>query len=381
MWLVDLLGAAGVFLYNLPTMPTSAPHLIDEPGSYAALAVLSLVMCAVYLLHRRYPIAVLSTLLVLACAQLLFGAPIIMADVILLFGVYTVATRYAWSVSLPAALVTVGWLLTVVLPRLSNDFINVGQLGVLIVVTLWVWTWGTLVRIRRQYTSGLQERAEQAERERETNARIAVAEERARIAREIHDIVSHSLSVVVVMSDGAASKVDIEPERAKSAMLGVRDTGRTALAEMRRMLGVLRHDEPGSEAPQPGIAQLDGLVEQSRATGLPVTLTVEGRPRTVPASLELTMYRIVQESLTNVGKHAGPEVSCVEACLCYRPGEIEVHIVDDGRGSETGQREVGGHGHVGMRERVAAHGGTVSTGPRAGGGFEVTAVLPVKGKS
>src|SRR5699024_9166388 len=121
---------------------------------------------------------------------------------------------------------SVAWLLVAVIPHLGDELLDVGQLGVLVVVTLWVWTWGTLVRIRRQFVAGLQERAEQAERERETQARIAVADERARIAREIHDIVSHSLSVVVLMSDGAAAKVDAEPARAKSAMLHVRDTGR-----------------------------------------------------------------------------------------------------------------------------------------------------------
>lgn len=382
MWLADLLVAVAVFLYNLPTMPTSAPGLIDDPGSHNTLAVLSLVMCAAYLLRRRYPLAVFGVMLALACVQMLFGAPVLMVDVLLLFAVYNVATRYAWSVSLPTAIVVVGWLLVAVVPNLGDDFLNVGQLGVLIVITIWVWTWGTLVRIRRQYIGGLQERAEQAERERETNARIAVADERARIAREIHDIVSHSLSVVVLMSDGAASKVDSEPDRARSAMLNVRDTGRTALSEMRRMLGVLRDDEPGSQAPQPGIAQLDALIEQSRAAGIPVALTVEGEPGSVPDSVELTVYRLVQEALTNVRKHAGPKVSSVDVRLYFRLGEIEVSIIDDGRGASARQDDrAGGHGHVGMRERVAAHGGTFSAGPSGGGGFEVVAVLPVKGGS
>ncbi|WP_092108814.1 sensor histidine kinase [Brevibacterium sandarakinum] len=380
MWLVDLLVAFGVFLYNLPTMPASALHLIDDPVSYATLTVLSLVMCAIYILRRRFPLAVLVAMLALACAQLLFGAPIIMADIILLFGVYTVATRYAWTVSLPAALVVVGWLLAVVIPRLSDDFIDVGQLGVLIVVTLWVWTWGTLVRIRRQYMDGLRERAEQAERQRETNARIAVADERARIAREIHDIVSHSLSVVVLMSDGAAAKVDSEPERAKSAMLTARDTGRTALTDMRRMLGVLRDDEPGSHAPQPGTAQLDALIEQSRAAGLPVALTVEGEPVSVPDSVGLTIYRLVQEALTNVRNHAGPDLSRVAVLLRFQSAEVEVRIVDDGQGASTRESEqASGHGLVGMRERVAAHRGRLCVGPSKAGGFEVVAVLPVEG--
>lgn len=379
MWLVDLLVAVGVFLYNLPTMPASALHLIDDPVSYATLTVLSLVMCAIYILRRRFPLAVLVAMLALACAQLLFGAPIIMADIIVLFAVYTVATRYAWPVSLPAALVVVGWLLSVGIPRLSDDFIDIGQLGVLVVVTLWVWTWGTLVRIRRQYMDGLRERAEQAERQRETNARIAVADERARIAREIHDIVSHSLSVVVVMSDGAAAKVESEPERARSAMLTARDTGRTALTDMRRMLGVLRDDEHGSHAPQPGFAQLNALVEQSRAAGLPVTLTIEGEATSVPDGVGLTIYRLVQEALTNVRKHAGPNLTRADVRLEYRHDEVEVCITDNGQGPVNDRPDSNGHGLVGMRERVAAHGGTFTAGPRESSGFEITAVLPSEG--
>jgi signal transduction histidine kinase len=300
----------------------------------------------------------------------------------LLFAVYNVATRCVWWVSLSSAVLTVGWLLVAVIPHLGEDVIDAGQLGALIVVALWVWTWGTLVKTRRQYVAGLRERAEQAERERETSAWIAVANERARIAREIHDIVTHSLSVVVVMSDGAASKVESEPARATSAMLNVRDTGRTALAEMRRMLGVLRDDEPGSHAPQPGIAQVDMLIEQSRAAGLPIAFTVAGEPRPLPDGVALTVYRLMQESLTNVRKHAGPAVTSVSVILDYRPGEIEVRVADDGIGAATSVRSgTNGHGHTGMRERVAAHKGTFTAGPREGRGFEVVAVLPVEGAS
>lgn len=377
MWLVDLLIAVGVFLYNLPIFPLYA----DGPASAIGLAVVSVALCSPYLLRRWYPLAVLGIMLIAACVQLAFGAPILAADVMLPLAVYNVATRYRWWISLAGALLAVAWLLTAVIPHLGEDVIDVGQLGVLIVLTLWVWTWGTLVRIRRQYMAGLRERAEQAERERETNARIAVADERTRIAREIHDIVSHSLSVVVVMSDGAAAKVDTEPERARTAMLGVRDTGRTALAEMRRMLGVLRDDEPGSHAPQPGVAQLDDLIDQSRAAGLPVALTVSGEAATLPQGVELTVYRVVQEALTNTRKHAGPDLTRVNVQLSYRPDEVEVRVCDDGRGPAIDQEPgSGGHGLVGMRERVAAHGGTLSAGPRAGGGFEVVVVLPRQGE-
>lgn len=368
-----MLVVIGVFLYNLPIIPVYA----EDIGAGVGLVVVSGMICAPYLLRRRYPLAVLGIMLVAACIQLMLGAPMLAADAMLLFAVYNVATRYLWWGSLTGALLAVVWLLIAVIPHLGEEVIDVGQLGVLIVVTLWVWTWGTLVRIRRQYIAGLRDRAEQAERERETNAQIAVAGERARIAREIHDIVSHSLSVVVVMSDGAAAKVDTEPERAKTAMLGVRDTGRTALAEMRRMLEVLREDEPGSNAPQPGISQLDSLIDQSRVAGMPVDFTVSGESAPLSQGAELAVFRVVQEALTNVRKHAGPNVAHVDVVLAYRPDEIEVRVTDDGHGAaDEAAAAAGGHGLIGMRERVAAHFGTLSMGPRTGGGFEVVAVLP-----
>lgn len=373
MWLVDLLVAIGVFAYNLPITPAYS----DSRGQAVALLVLSALLCGAYLLRRRYPLAVLGFMLLAAFVQLPLGSPILASDAILLFAVYNVATRHLWWVSLSGAMATIAWLLITVLPRIGEDFIDIGQLGVLIVITLWVWTWGTLVRIRRLYAAGLQERAVEAERERETNAQIAVADERARIAREIHDIVSHSLSVVVLMSDGAAAKVDSEPEQAKSAMITARDTGRTALADMRRMLGVLRAYEPGSHSPQPGIAQLLVLVEQSRATGLPATLAIDGEPVSLPDSLELTVYRVVQEALTNVRKHAGDDVSHVEVHLRFFGSELAIGVIDDGQGSENAGVD-GGHGLVGMRERVVSHGGRLSTGERTGGGFGIEAVLPIE---
>lgn len=375
-WLLDVLVALAVFAYNLPILPV---YVSDGPR-LVGLIVVSVGLCAPYLWRRRYPLVVLGVMLTAACVQVLLGAPIIAADFMLLLAVYNVATRYGWAVSFPVAVAVVIWLLWAVLPRLGENFIDMGELLSLVALIALVWTWGTLVRVRREYVASLQERAHQLEREREAQAQIAVAEERARIAREIHDIVSHSLSVVVVMSEGAASIVDAEPERAKSAMLGVRDTGRSALAEMRRMLGVLRDDEPGSHAPQPGIAQLGRLEEDSKETGLPVTLTVEGEAVPLTAGLDLTVYRIVQEALTNVHRHAG-SVSAVEVRLRYGESEVEVRVTDDGRGLDDPLAgEPVGHGLVGMRERITAYGGTLHAGMRPSGGFEVAVVLPIRGE-
>lgn len=373
--LLDLLVAAGVFLYNLPIMSI---YTFDPPR-YAAILAVSFGLCLPWLLRRRYPLGVNAVMLAVAWAQLPLEAPIIAADLMLAFAVYNTATRYRWRISIPAAAAPVVWLLVVVAPRRDDLFMAIDDLALLIMLVAWLWTWGTLVRIRRDYIKGLQERASQLEREREARARIAVADERARITREIHDIVSHSLSVVVVMADGAASKVEAEPERAKSAMISVRDTGRSALADMRRMLGVLREGEPGSRAPQPGMAQLDRLIEESRAAGLPVVVAVEGEPATLPAGLDLTVYRIVQEALTNARKHAGACATLAEVRFAYRPGAIEIRVRDDGIGPEPADLTGGGHGLVGMRERAAAYGGSFQAEPRPGGGFEVLAVLPMGG--
>ncbi len=371
-WLRDPAVALAVFAYNLPIILV---YLADGPQFVAVLAV-SFGLCALYPFRHRYPRAVFGGIFVGACLQLALGAALVPADLMLLLAMFDVATRFRWWTSLPAAAAVTLWLLVAVVPRLGEDFLDIGQLGLLIVVVAWAWTWGTLVRIRRDHIASLQERARQLERERETQAQIAAAEERARIAREIHDIVSHGLSVVVVMSDGALATVDDEPERAKSAMVCVRDTGRSALAEMRRMLGVLRDGEPGSHAPQPGIAELDRLVDESRTAGVPVALTVEGDAVPVPAGPDLAVYRTVQEALTNVRKHAGPSLSRVEVRLRYGGTDLEVRITDDGRGQVGGQA---GHGLVGMRERVAAYGGTMRAAPRPSGGFEVAAVLPIGG--
>lgn len=368
VWLMDLLVVIAVFAYNLPILLRYTHATATNLG----LVLVSVALCLPHLWRRRHPLGTFGAILVAACAQLVFSAPLLPADVMLLLAVYHIATRYRWRASLACTLLVVVWLLVAAIPHLGRGFIDVGQLGLLVVVTLWVWTWGTLVRTRREHVAGLRERAEQAERERETKARIAVADERARIAREIHDIVSHSLSVVVVMSEGAAAKVDADPAQAKEAMLRVRDTGRTALAEMRRMLGVLRDDEPGSHAPQPGVAQLDGLIEQSRAAGLPVAFTVTGDPTPLSQGAELTIYRIVQEALTNARKHAGPAARAT-VDLAYLPDGIEVRVRDNGRGPVG---EPGGHGLAGMRARVAMHGGTLTARPGRGGGFEVVAVLP-----
>jgi signal transduction histidine kinase len=215
-----------------------------------------------------------------------------------------------------------------------------------------------------------------AEREQEQRTRLAIGDERSRIARELHDVVAHSVGVIVVQAQGARRVFDRDPERAREALGSIEQTARHALSEMRRSLGVLRDDRSAMLAPQPGIADLDGLLEQAREGGLTVELVVEGEPRALPRSVDLSAYRIVQEALTNTIKHAGPARSRVT--MRYGERELELEVSDDGPGSSVNGAEGGsGHGLVGMRERVASHGGELHLGSGPEGGFVVRASLPL----
>jgi signal transduction histidine kinase len=237
-----------------------------------------------------------------------------------------------------------------------------------------VWVVGFMLGRKFQETDAAKERAARAERDREERARAAVAEERARIARELHDVVGHSVSVMTVQASGVRRLLRPDQEREREALLVVERTGREALAEMRRMVGVLRRpEEAPALAPQPSIDQLDRLVAQARDAGLPVELRIEGEARELPAGVELTAYRLIQEGLTNALKHA--RASRAEVAVTYGQDEIEVTVSDDGQG--IGNGDGGGHGLVGMRERVSVYGGDLDAGPQPGGGYRLRARLPL----
>jgi signal transduction histidine kinase len=244
---------------------------------------------------------------------------------------------------------------------------------------------GLVVRTRRAYLAELEDRARRLERDRDQRAVIAVAAERARIARDMHDIVAHHLSVMVTLADAATLTASTAPDDAVAAMRHVSGTGRQALGEMRRVLGLL-HAEPEPEPgpgpqPQPGLADLDALVAGVRAAGLRVEVTVEGVPGELGAGAELAVYRIVQEALTNVLKHAGVS-SRAGVRLRYTGGRVDLEVVDDGSGAAgSGAGSGDGRGMTGMAARAAAYGGRFAAGPRAGGaGWSVRATLPGGGE-
>jgi signal transduction histidine kinase len=246
------------------------------------------------------------------------------------------------------------------------------------------WILGDNLRTRRAYTATLEERAARLERDQQDGARRAVNQERARIARELHDVVAHSVSVMVVQAGAARRVLRRDADRATEALGSIEATGRQALDELRRLLSMLREygDCTPSLTPQPTIEDLAALVTQFEEAGLHVALTVEGEPQPLPSGADLSVFRIVQEALTNTLKHAGPARAAVK--VCYLPDEVLITVSDDGRGlAEQLSRVDGnaspsqGHGLVGMRERVALFGGELRAAPRPGGGFEIKARLPL----
>jgi signal transduction histidine kinase len=236
------------------------------------------------------------------------------------------------------------------------------------------WLAGFLLRGRAEQAEAAETRATVAERERDAAARVAVAEERTRIARELHDIVAHAVSVMVLQVGAVRHKLPDALEEDKAALSRVEKAGRTALAEMRRLLGAMRRDGDGVElGPQPGLDSLDALLEEVSRAGLPVRLHVKGDAFPLPRAIDLSVYRIVQEGLTNTLKHA--EASHADVTLRYHTDELEVEVADDGAGAATSDGL--GHGLVGIGERVKIYGGEMSAGPAAMGGFVLSARLPL----
>ncbi|MDN3297985.1 sensor histidine kinase [Streptomyces ficellus] len=378
-WAVMLLGFSMLWVVQEPVGA--------EPRLVAAAIVL--LLCLVVALRRRAPEKTLVLAAALGVAQLALDIAINPADFAMLVAIYTVAAHDGprWA----SRLALVGGASAAPLSQLRWPVENVstpGRIFFTIVMTvpfILAWVLGDSLRTRRAYFAQLEERATRLEKEREAQAKVAVAAERARIARELHDVVAHNVSVMVVQADGAAYVLDSSPDQAKQALETISTTGRQALAEMRRLLGILRTGEPQDSedyVPQPDVEQIGELVEQVRAAGLAVDFRIEGTPRPLPSGVELTAYRIVQEALTNTRKHGGPDVGA-SVRLVYFDDGLGLLVEDDGRGAahelyEDGGADGRGHGLIGMRERVGMVGGTLDAGPRPGGGFRISALLPLK---
>ena len=253
-----------------------------------------------------------------------------------------------------------------------------GTVVILLIATLVPLLLGREVNERRRYLIELEERTLLLERDREQQARKAVREERARIARELHDVVAHEMTVMTIQAAAARRVIDSDPVQAAEALSTIETAGHDGLTEMRRLLGLLRQEESSKElAPQPGLARLDGLLDQMDEAGLEVRVVTEGEPSPLPAGIDLNAYRIIQESLTNALKHGGPHTLAVIR-LIYEQDQVVIEVADDGRGSAAALEFNGssGHGLVGMRERISMLDGSLTAGPRKGGGFVVRASIP-----
>ncbi len=331
-------------------------------------AIVQALLVATVALRRFWPAPVFLVASAIAFAQWLVGFPLI-GDGVLLICLYTVAAHESWvRAALAAALLEVG----VFMAALKWEPSGTAPRSLLfltgtVVAALFS---GLAVASGSRYLAWMDERARRLAVERDQQAAIAAAGERTRIARELHDIVSHSLSVVITLADAAAVVSRSDPGR--EAMAEVSEAGRQALSDMRAMLGVLRTDDPPADmAPQPGLGQLGELVQRVRATGLAVTLDIEGTPFPLGAAAGLTAYRIVQEALTNTIRHAS--ATRAQVTLHYDAPRVHVRVADDGAAAPPGDHQ--GHGIEGMRERAALHGGTVTAGPAPEGGWAVAATL------
>jgi signal transduction histidine kinase len=349
----------------------------DIEGAPWPLAILTVVAALPLFARRRFPVgAPVATVLLVALQAAVwdhvvpysFGTFMIVLIASALFGLQGLTRAGLGGAVLIAA--------TIAFVIIRDPDGSTSDIAFVTVIAGIAWLIGFAFHERNRRTEELTARAERAERARETEARAAAAEERARIAREMHDVVAHSLSVMVVQAEAAEAMLDADPERARRPLAAVQETGRSALTELRRMLGVLREiaDEGAALAPQPGLSGLDDLARQVRDAGLPVRVRVEGEPRALPPGIDLSAYRIVQEGLTNALKHAGPATA--EVIVRYGDRELELAVRDDGR-IHTPAADGGGHGLLGMRERVALYGGELVAGPRPEGGFALTARLPL----
>jgi signal transduction histidine kinase len=382
-WIVDATIALGLSALSLITVASGAPGAGgNDPLSITLLLLETLPL----IVRRRWPIPVLAVTLAATVGHaLLVEGQIVNESLGALVALFTVAERYDRRVSVAAALVAAASFAAVIFSRAAGAQVAVTgflstMLAVVVVLALGDWS-----HTRRRYAAAIEENARLQEAERDDRARRAVEDERERIARELHDIVTHHVSVIVIQAGAGLTALDRRPDGARSALEAIDRTGREALTDMRRMLGILgeTRETDGSPAavdatrePMPGLERLGRLIEEVRAAGLPVELSMDGVRPSLDAGIELSAYRIVQEALTNALKHARGARARVR--LAYEPRAIDIEVTDEGG---TGQRDIGdgasgGRGLIGMRERVALYGGDFEAAPTPTG-FRVHARLPI----
>jgi signal transduction histidine kinase len=373
---VDVAFSAALLAIGVAELALDDGRLYREPAAVAAVVVAAAAM----LFRSRLPLGCLGVFVAVVVVTQLPGVAAITGSVVIgcLFALSTVARRCADPVAVAALPATV--LLTAITARWP---VRPWDAVVWSVGCAVAWTAGRLLRREADRAERLAGLAQDLVAEQERRAREAVEEERARIARELHDAVAHTVSVMTVRVAGVRRHLDRDPTatRHRDALLDVERLGREAVGELHRTVGLLRVDEPAPLAPLPRLGDLDRLLGQLRAAGMPVGLRVTGVPRPLPPGLDLAAYRVVQEALGNTLRHAGPTRADVH--LDYGDGWLAIAVTDDGPLADgtapDGPARAGGHGLLGMRERVAVYGGTVEAGPSTDGGFAVRAALPLPG--
>jgi signal transduction histidine kinase len=359
-----------------------AIRVASEPGSRppdAFAYLLAVVIGAVLLARRRWPLAVLIVTAMTLLIYYSFRYPGVSPALPLAVALYTAsaAGRFRWSLLVAAFFVSAGLFVrgfreqAPLLPLVVSTMQEVALLGVTVLL-------GETVRSRRMRLAEAQERLRRAETDREREAARRVAEERLRIARELHDVLAHTIAAITVQAGLALEVLDDSPAEARSALGAIRAARRAAMAELKATVGMLRAGDDGTalRSPPPGLDQLDQLFALVRDAGLRIDVAVTGEARPLPAAIDRTAYRIVQESLTNVVRHAG--ATCVSVAIGYQPAALTIGVADNGRGPGSGQPTQQGHGLVGMTERAVMFGGWLKAGPQPGGGFLVQAQLPTE---
>jgi signal transduction histidine kinase len=382
VWLaryLDVLLGVGVVVVSVGTA-VIAPIAVGTMPLALALGV-TLVTGVAVAFRRRSPIATLVVVAAVILVQQFYGASLNFGSLAAVIALFTVAAETPRRTSLvvlallPAYLMVADLMYAAVHP--TSTELLIGQFISAVVIFGIVWLAGDSYRSRRARIRALEERADRLEREQAERARIAVQNERALIARELHDMVAHSVSVMVVQAGAARRIADDQPDEARAAMASIETTGREALVEMRRLLGVLRSDtSPAPLEPQQGLAAIGTVIAGADRAGVVVELVIEGDPRPLPPGLDLTAYRIVQEALTNTVKHAAPARATVR--IRYEDDALDLDIVDDGSRVEVEPDATGGHGLIGMEERVRLYGGDFTAGPRTPTGFGIQVRLPLQ---
>ncbi|MGW2566054.1 sensor histidine kinase [Streptomyces sp. NPDC001537] len=385
-WVLDTAVVVLVFLmFCLPDLLRGGAGDGDGPRRFrlvftqlplAGMLALQAGLVLPLLWRRRRPLVAFGAIAAVFVLQWSLNA-VLRADIALFVGLYSLALHGRLK-QLPWACAAMAGAMVLVALRVSAAMSVWDALFFLLSTTTAALALGLMVRIRRAQLAGLRERAARLEIERDQRSRLATATERTRVAREMHDIVGHNLSVIITLADAGAYATDTAPERGKEALQLIGDTGRQALGELRRVLGVLREaadgPQPGPElSPQPGIADIDALCAKVRAAGLEVVYRTSGDVDALDSGVQLTAYRIVQEALTNTLKHADADTR-VHLAIIETDTRLTIRVQDTGPATPQGPHEEG-HGLVGMRERAALYGGTVSAGPAGGGGWSVEAVL------